>query len=181
MAKLCLKKAVLVSVYEEKPTKRRVSSTNHRHHHYHPHHRYVHHSIQQERDDDSPTGKGYNRRAELLLYSQRLRHSVRPAESSHLLDPKSTSSTSNILQSAVNAVAVKRKPKDKRTPNCLGNWKILSLKFCRSLTSVQVKKENKKKKHTGSTSNAMKVVMKSLEVQKKRGFISKLLWQKHEK
>ncbi|OAY60134.1 hypothetical protein MANES_01G088600v8 [Manihot esculenta] len=157
MAKLCLKKAVLISVYEEKPTK----TKDHRHKHHH-HHHYVYHSIQQDKGGDQPTGKGYNRRAELLLYSQRLRLSVRPAESSHLLDPKPVSS--NIQQPAVKAVAVQRKPKDKRTPHCLGNWKILSLKFCRSMTSVQAKKEKRKKKQTGPKSNAMKGVMKSPEV-----------------
>lgn len=95
-AKLCLKKAVLISVYEEKPTK--IKDHRHKHHHHH-HHHYVYHSIQQDKGGDQPTGKGYNRRAELLLYSQRLRQSVRPAESSHLLDTKPVSS--NIQQPAV--------------------------------------------------------------------------------
>lgn len=80
-AKLCKEKVVLVSVYVERPRKRRVSSNN-RHHH---HHQYVHHSIKQEvtlNKHGDVAGKGYNRRAELLLYSQRLRQSGPSPESS---------------------------------------------------------------------------------------------------
>ncbi|KAI5602143.1 hypothetical protein POPTR_001G151150v4 [Populus trichocarpa] len=122
MAKLCRGKAVIVSVYEERPGKRRVSSSSNSHHHHHHHHHYVHHVIKQE------------------------------------------------------IVAAPSKPRFSRStsPTCLGNWKILIPNICRSLTSIQAK-QKKKKKHSGSTSNAMITVMKSLEVQKKKGFILKLL------
>ncbi|KAJ0047916.1 hypothetical protein Pint_15758 [Pistacia integerrima] len=86
MAKFCREKAVLITVYVEKPRRRRVLSNQHHHHHHHHHHYLLRGS-----------GKGYNRRAELLRYSQSLRESVRPAASSSssssttLLLPKPTS------------------------------------------------------------------------------------------
>ncbi|KAF9689747.1 hypothetical protein SADUNF_Sadunf01G0124400 [Salix dunnii] len=134
--------AVIVSVYEERPGKRRVLSSlpppNSHHHH------YVHHVIKQEvtLNKNGDSGKGYSRRAELLHYSQRLRDK-----------PRFSRSTS---------------------PACLNSWKILIPNICRSLTSIQAK-QKKKKKHTGSTSNGMKAVMKTLEGQQKKGFILKLL------
>ncbi|XP_012070143.2 lysine-specific demethylase 7B-like [Jatropha curcas] len=176
MAKLWQKKAVLVSVYEEKPTKRKLPSNNHHHHHHHHrHYYYVHHSIKQDNKHGETAVKGYNRRAELLLYSQHLRQSVRSAESPQL---NSKPISSNIQQPTGNAVAVQRKEEDNRsTPSCLGTWKVLKLKFCRSLVSVQIKKGTKKK-NTGSARNVTKAFMKNIELQKKKGFISKLL-QKH--
>ncbi|EEF37972.1 uncharacterized protein LOC8283230 isoform X1 [Ricinus communis] len=178
MAKLCKKKVVVISVYVEKPTKRKVTSKSHRHHHHHHHcHYYNHQNIKQEvtankYGDSINAGKGFSRRAQLLLYSQRLRESAdhRPVESSHL-DPIPKPISSNVMQPTENIAVVQRKPKYDNTPACLGKWKISKFKFCRSLTRVQIKND-KKTKHSGSTSNA---VMNNLKVQKKRGFISKFL------
>ncbi|KAL9368872.1 hypothetical protein Peur_040071 [Populus x canadensis] len=172
MAKLCRGKAVIVSVYEERPGKRRVSSSSNSHHHH-----YVHHVIKQEvtlhKNGDSR--KGYSRRAELLHYSRRLRESALSATSSPSV-PKPISSNKHHHQPTTNIVAAPSKPRFSRStsPTCLGNWKILIPNICRSLTSIQAK-QKKKKKHSGSTSNAMITVMKSLEVQKKKGFSLKLL------
>ncbi|XP_048231138.1 uncharacterized protein LOC8283230 isoform X2 [Ricinus communis] len=94
----------------------------------------------------------------------------RPVESSHL-DPIPKPISSNVMQPTENIAVVQRKPKYDNTPACLGKWKISKFKFCRSLTRVQIKND-KKTKHSGSTSNA---VMNNLKVQKKRGFISKFL------
>ncbi|KAJ6308579.1 hypothetical protein OIU76_018210 [Salix suchowensis] len=170
-AKLCRGEAVIVSVYAERPGKSRVSPSSSNSHHHHHHH--VHHFIKQEvnLNKNGDSGKGYSRRAELLHYSQRLRESALSATSAPLV-PKPVSSNHH-HQPTTNIVAAPSKPGFSRStsPACLGNWKILIPNICRSLTSIQAK-QKKKKKHTGSTSNAMKAVMKTLE---KKGFILKLL------
>ncbi|XP_050228596.1 uncharacterized protein LOC126677838 isoform X2 [Mercurialis annua] len=172
MAKLC-NKAVVVSVYEEKPTKRKLvdSSKNQHHHHHHHHHHYF--VVQ---GGHRGGGDRTNRRAQLLLYSQSLRESVHnhPPQSSHL-HPIPKPLSSDILQPTQNVGAVQRKKKHDKTPTCLGNWKFLNLKLCRLLTDVQIKKDKKKRQHSVTPSNAMKAVMKTLEVQKKKGFVAKFI------
>ncbi|KAJ0104681.1 hypothetical protein Patl1_18358 [Pistacia atlantica] len=171
-AKFCREKAVLITVYVEKPRRRRVLSNQHHHHH---HHHYLHHI--NNREVIRGSGKGYNRKAELLRYSQSLRESVRPAASSSssssttLLLPKPTSPKNQ--QPTTKTVAVlHRKPSYSRTPTCLGNWKLLVPSFIWSLTSPKARKARKKQKHGGSTTtNKMKALMKSLEIQKKKRFI----------
>ncbi|WCJ25752.1 hypothetical protein M5689_007615 [Euphorbia peplus] len=155
-AKLC-KKGVVISIYVEKPSKRNVSSNKNY---------YVHQSIRHEHHQNVNTGKGLNRKLELLLYSRRLRESARP-----------NPSVPTILNPTVRVDDVQRKPKPKKAPTCPINWKILNLNFCRSLTSVQIKKGNNKSKHNGYIKSAIK----SLKVTKKKGFVSKFLsmFQKH--
>ncbi|GMY29899.1 Protein lingerer like [Fagus crenata] len=140
MATCCKEKAVLVTVYVERPKKRKVS-TNHHHH-------YLHRTTKQEVTQFSPcaSGKGYDRRAQLLQYSQHLRESSRSATITPL--PLKSSSSIN-KQPTTQITAVQRKQKDDRAPACLGSWKISIQNFFRSLTSIQAKKERKKKKHRG--------------------------------
>ncbi|XWS38656.1 hypothetical protein CRYUN_Cryun19dG0149600 [Craigia yunnanensis] len=165
MATCCKEKAVLVTVYREKPRKR--TSSNHQHRH------YLHHTIKQ-------AGKGYNRRAELLHYSQRLRESAGSAAST----PLQSKPVSSIDQQPSNKIiTVQRKPKYSKTSACFDNWGILIPSFLRSLKNLQAKKPGNKNKNGGSTSsnnnNKMKAVMKSLQMQKKWRLFSKLISMLH--
>ncbi|KAA8525980.1 hypothetical protein F0562_007920 [Nyssa sinensis] len=161
MATCCKEKAVLVAVYVERPRKRRVSSNHYHHLHLHqPKH--------------GVNGGGYNRRAELLDYSHRLRESARSGASlpSH---PKPVSSNQQPL---IQIFAAESKPKHAKVPSCLGKWKLMIPSFFGAMTISQAKKERKKKKKKNSGSNTIKMkaaIIKSYQVQKKRGFISKLL------
>ncbi|KAK4557706.1 hypothetical protein RGQ29_007462 [Quercus rubra] len=92
MATCRKEKAVLVTVYVERPRKK--ASTNHHHHHHH--HHYLHHTTKREvtqvNHGASGPGKGYDRRAQLLQYSKRLRESSRSATITPLpLEPTSSS------------------------------------------------------------------------------------------
>ena len=83
---------MLVTVYVERPRKK--ASTNHHHHHHH--HHYLHHTTKREvtqvNHGASGPGKGYDRRAQLLQYSKRLRESSRSATITPLpLEPTSSS------------------------------------------------------------------------------------------
>ncbi|KAJ6714920.1 hypothetical protein OIU85_026427 [Salix viminalis] len=116
-AKLCRGEAVIVSVYAERPGKRRVSSSSsnsHRHRRHH-HHHHVHHVIKQEvnLNKNGDSGKGYSRRAELLHYSQRLRESALSATSAPLV-PKPVSSNHH-HQPTTNIVAAPSKPRFSRS------------------------------------------------------------------
>ncbi|XVF13486.1 hypothetical protein REPUB_Repub08aG0211800 [Reevesia pubescens] len=156
-------KAVLVTVYVEKQRRRAPSN----------HHYQLHHTIKQA------AGKGYNRRAELLHYSQRLRDSARSAASTHL---QSKPVSSNDQQPSNETITVERKPKYSKTPACFDRWGILIPSFLRSLMTLQPKKTGKQKKNVESTSsNNMKVkaVMKSLQMQKKWRFFSKPISMLH--
>lgn len=79
----CLKKkTVFVAVYVEKPTKRRLTITNSNGHHHHHYDLHIHRS---------KNGGGYDRRAELLSYSHRLREVAKSTViSSSPYQPKSS-------------------------------------------------------------------------------------------
>lgn len=88
------KKAVLVTMYVEKP-RRLLGANGHRHHHHHHHHSHrVHHTIKREvihYTHDGDAGKRYiNRRAELLQYSQLLRKSARQPAFSPLVSKQNS-------------------------------------------------------------------------------------------
>ncbi|KAH9776952.1 hypothetical protein KPL71_006864 [Citrus sinensis] len=188
MAKFCGEKGVLISVYEEKPRRRRIAASRQQqqqqhHHHHHHHHQHRYHCLYNDLDS-AGTGKGYNRRAELLQYSRTLRESPQPSPAAStplLLKPKPTPTSSKFQPPSPKTVAVQRKPSSAKTPTCLGDWKILIPSFVRSLISLKGKKDGKKKKPSGSGTNKMTALMKSIKVQKKRGFIPKLCstLQKH--
>ncbi|CBI40926.3 unnamed protein product, partial [Vitis vinifera] len=174
----CKDKAVLVTLYVEKPRKR----INHHHHHHH--HHLLYHTIKGEgfQQNYGADGRGYSRRALLLHYSQSLRESAQSAASASL-NPKAISSKD---QQPINKIAAgQSKPKHEKVPACLGDWKLSIASLVRSFTSVQAKKtsnkKKKKKKDNGSSRANIAAVMKNLKVQKKLGFISKLLKpsQKH--
>ncbi|KAJ4712628.1 cyclin-T1-like [Melia azedarach] len=171
MAKFCREKGVLITMYEEKPRRRRVPPNQHQHHHHYLHHH--HHHYHYLHNASASAGKEYNRRAELLRYSERLRETARSAPSTPLLQPKPA--PPNNQQPATKTIEALRRQSSARTPNCLGNCKILIPCFIRPLTSPQGKRERKKKKQSSSTSNKVKAFIKSFQVQKKRGFIPKLL------
>ncbi|XP_022718384.1 uncharacterized protein LOC111276796 isoform X2 [Durio zibethinus] len=162
MATCC--KAVLVTVYVEKPRMRAFSKQSHHHRHH-----YLHHTIQKEiiqHKHGGAAGKGYNRKAELLHYSQRLRESARSASSTPF---QSNPVSSNDQQPSNQIISVQRKPKYSKTPTCFDNWGILIPSFLRCLTNHQAKKPGKKMKNGGSTSSnnkKMKAVMKGLQMQK---------------
>ncbi|XWS49175.1 hypothetical protein CRYUN_Cryun13aG0141300 [Craigia yunnanensis] len=162
-ATCCKDKAVLITVYVEKPRMR--ASSNHQNHHHHQH--YLHHTIKKELIQHKHGGadRGYNRRAELLHYSQRLRESARSSSSTPL---QSKPVSSNDQQPSNKIITVQRKPKYSKTPACFDNWGILIPGFLRSLTNLQAKKTGKKNNggSTSSNNNKMKVVMKSLQMQR---------------
>lgn len=76
-------KGVWLSVYVEKPSKRKSVSRNHHHHYHHHHHLYVHSA----RKLTGNNGGGYSRKAQLLEYSRQLRESARSQANSPLLQP----------------------------------------------------------------------------------------------
>ncbi|KAF5734247.1 hypothetical protein HS088_TW16G00694 [Tripterygium wilfordii] len=69
-ANSCRGKAVLLTVYVEKPRRRSSSRNKHHHHHHHHHYHHLHHN---NRHVAAGGNTGYNRRAQLLQYSQNLR------------------------------------------------------------------------------------------------------------
>ncbi|KAK2970369.1 hypothetical protein RJ640_012949, partial [Escallonia rubra] len=169
-ATCCREKSVLVAVYVERPRKKGLSSSknNQQHHHHHHHHLHLH-----QAKLGANSGKGYNRRAELLNYSRRLRESARsaPASPQH---PKPISSSNQQPITQMTTIRSKKQKHARTSPACLDNWKIMIPGFLRS----QARKESKKKKeksHDESASKKAKAIMKSFQVKKKGGFISKLL------
>ncbi|KAF8032729.1 hypothetical protein BT93_D1596 [Corymbia citriodora subsp. variegata] len=171
MASCCKEKAVLISVYVEKPQRRKLSSPNpsrcphhhrcchhHRHHHHRHHHLHPHHPNEERQIQSEGTifGEGYNRRAELLHYSRYLRESSKPATESTSLLPAPVSTNNH-------QISDKRKRKVEMAPSCLGNYKTSIKRFLLPLTSFQAKKDSKKRKKNtrGSTGNTMQTVMKS--------------------
>ncbi|XP_062146058.1 uncharacterized protein LOC133854046 [Alnus glutinosa] len=181
-ATCCKEKAVLVTVYVERPRIKRKVSQNHHHHHHH-HHHHLRQTIKRELilHNQGPSGKGYDRRAQLLQYSQHLRESARSETRPPQPSPLKPTSSSNQKPTS-EIVAVQTQSKRPGTPACRGSRKILIPNFFRSLTSSKAKKERKKKKQSGSISNTIKPATKSLEMPKrKRGFISNCFsaFQKH--
>ncbi|KAL3834973.1 hypothetical protein ACJIZ3_009709 [Penstemon smallii] len=161
----CKEKSVLVAVYAEWPRRRRLSTSkkgqNGHYHHHHYHH--IHLGVSK----NAGRGKGYNRKAELLDYARNLRASAQPAAS--------TGSSSSVPPS-VQIVAVERKPKRVKSPTCLGKWELLIPSFIKSMANLKTNKEKGKKKDKNSVSitSKMKFLVKSLQVQKKGSFLSKL-------
>ncbi|KAM3686872.1 hypothetical protein ACJW30_10G034700 [Castanea mollissima] len=137
----CKEKAVLVTVYVERPRKKKVSTNHHQHHH---HNHYLH----QKRGNPSQPW-----RAQLLQYSKHLRESSQSVTTTPL--PLRPTSSSN-QQPSTQIAAFQRKRKQDRAPACLGIWKILLPNFFRYLICSKARKERKKKKHRGSKSNTLK-------------------------
>ncbi|KAK9927715.1 hypothetical protein M0R45_024885 [Rubus argutus] len=163
-------KPVFVSVYVERP----ASTTRHHHHHHH-HHRHFHHTIKQEviHRGDGAGGKGYttSRIAELLQYSQRLRQSARTAPPS--IRPVPNPNHTSNPQTQAEIVAVPRKPKNAKAPNCFGNCNLPTI--FGPLTSFHAKKERKTRtKSSGHANNKIKAAIKSLKVEKQQDFFIKL-------
>ncbi|XP_058085336.1 uncharacterized protein LOC131232856 [Magnolia sinica] len=155
----CGEKAVVVSLYVEGP--RKGSSETDKHHHYHRiRKRPTHHKL-----DGGP-----NRRANLLLYSQHLRETATVQSAT----PSPPHPASNDPQPISKIIPAGSKHKNSRTPTCLGDLRALIPRFIRSLAGLSSKKE-KKKEHSRSTPNKMNTVIKSLDVKKKLGFVTKLL------
>ncbi|KAG4188431.1 hypothetical protein ERO13_A08G163200v2 [Gossypium hirsutum] len=120
-------------------------------------------------------GKGYNRRAELLHYSRRLRESAR-SSASRALQSKPVSSIDQQQPPSKKIRAVQRKATYSRTPACFDKWGILVPSFLKSLKSLlQSKKTENKRKNRSTSNNKIKAVMKSLQsqMQKKWRFLSK--------
>ncbi|XP_039028730.1 uncharacterized protein LOC120162692 [Hibiscus syriacus] len=155
----CERKTVFVTVCVEKPRRRAP-------------YRYVHHTIMKQQLIQQKLGgadKGYDRRAQLLLYSRRLRESAR-SSTFKALQSKPVSSTDHQKPSN-KIVGVQRKVTHCRTPGCFDKWRVM-VPCC--LTNLQAKKSGKNRKDESKTSNTMiKAIMKSLQVQKKRRFFSK--------
>ncbi|XP_039166931.1 SKI/DACH domain-containing protein 1-like [Eucalyptus grandis] len=183
MASCCKEKAVLISVYVEKPQRRKISlpdpshRPHHHRHHYRHHHLHLHHpnGERQIQSHSTFSGKGYNRRAELLHYSQHLRESAQPAAESTSLLPAPISTNNHRISDKT--VTVQRKRKVEMAPFCLGNYKTSIKRFLQSLKSFQAKKDSKKRKKNsrGSTGNKGQSVTKSLEVPKKWAFWANML------
>ncbi|XP_073047058.1 uncharacterized protein [Primulina eburnea] len=156
----CREKAVLVTVYVEKPRLRSRSSENglsssHRHHH------HIYHDISKH----DKRGRGYNRRAELLEYSRQLRATSVVASNSK------APPTSEVLPA-------KRKPKRATSPSCLGKWDSLIPSFFKTTMNPKGKK-----KSSVFTTTKMEALVKCLQEQKKGTFMSKWVtrWTKHHK
>ncbi|KAB2070714.1 hypothetical protein ES319_A08G173600v1 [Gossypium barbadense] len=155
-ATYCEQKAVFVTVYVEKP--RRRASLKHSH--------SIHQIINQEliQHKHGGAGKGYNRRAELLHYSRRLRESAR-SSASRALQSKPVSSIDQQQPPSKKIRAVQRKATYSRTPACFDKWGILVPSFLKSLKSLlQSKKTENKRKNRSTSNNKIKAVMKSLQV-----------------
>ncbi|KAK8510827.1 hypothetical protein V6N13_097607 [Hibiscus sabdariffa] len=156
------RKTVLVTVYVEKPRRK--------------HQHYLHHTIiKQEliQQKLGGAGKGYNRRAQLLHYSQRLRESAR-SSTFKALQSKSDSdqqkpSNKDICNPRV--VGVQGKATYSRRAGCFDKWRIVVPRFMRCLTNFQAKKKEDAASKTSN--NMMKAAMKSLQVHKKWSFFSK--------
>ncbi|KAG4134882.1 hypothetical protein ERO13_D08G183000v2 [Gossypium hirsutum] len=150
-------KAVFVTVYVEKP--RRRASLKHI--------PSLHQIINQEliQHNHGGAGKGYNRRAELLHYSRRLRESAR-SSASRALQSKPVSSIDQQQPHSKKIRAVQRKATYSRTPACFDKWGILVPSVFRSLKNLLQSKKTENKRKDGSTSNnKIKAVMKSLQSQ----------------
>ncbi|KAF9625649.1 hypothetical protein IFM89_025134 [Coptis chinensis] len=84
----CGEKAVLVTVFVERPTRRRVSSNHHPN--------KIHHPITQAVIRNRGGGRGYDRKAELLRYSHCLRESARSTSTTPLHRPAAVASSQAI-------------------------------------------------------------------------------------
>ncbi|KAM7272470.1 hypothetical protein ACFE04_027133 [Oxalis oulophora] len=169
--KLTRDKTVFVTIYVEKNQRRINTSTQHNH-------------IHNLHVDDDNKNKGYDRKAELLRYSQHLRDSASSTKSEHspsrslplpLPQPKLVSNSYNNINqhSKYQITSVDKKTKHVDTPACCSFGCV---------TGFQAQNRNKKQKRTvSSVELKMKFLMKSMDVQKKKGIISKMFakLQKH--
>ncbi|KAK4262530.1 hypothetical protein QN277_028079 [Acacia crassicarpa] len=158
---ICRKgKAVLVRVYVEKPRKMTVPS-NHVHHHHH----VFHHN--------GYLRQGYDRKAELLRYSQFLRNSVRKEPSTTLLPSKQISD--NVKgKPSTRVVSSKRKQMHEgNLYGCFGNWKLLIPSFLRSNAKSKHRKK-KKEMQKGSSLSQIANVMKTSRVKRRQGFFPRM-------
>ncbi|KAK9121044.1 hypothetical protein Syun_018661 [Stephania yunnanensis] len=169
-------KVVFVTVYVERQRtakRRRILSSQDNNHNqpYHP----ITLTPVDGRQDSGDSSRGYNRRAELLRYSQRLRESAQSSKSTphyHKQEP------------SAKAVEVQRKHRKSRVLGFMCNWKVSIPSFPRSfggLLSQGKKKRNKKNKQkngTVSETTNLAVIKRSIQakVQKNWGFISKLMY-----
>lgn len=170
MATFGRQKGVWVAVYVERPGSRRRLSSNSRQpqHHHHHHHQHVH--LHQ-----ACNTRGYNRKAQLLQYSRQLRESARFQASSPLLHPKPAANHEH-RQPMTQMIAVQKKRRRAVTPTCMGNWKLLIPGVLRSLLMSHNKKPKNKRKGTNNRSTATKIkaIMKSFQVNRRKGFTSKM-------
>ncbi|KAL8196147.1 hypothetical protein R6Q57_025147 [Mikania cordata] len=148
----CKEKIVLVTVYEEKPRKNRLTTKNTKHHHHHHHH--IH-----------PNNKG-NRRAELLSYSQHLHHSSKLKPSTPPHQPNS------LVTNAQKPIAQVKKQSSRVDMNNIFKC------FAISQAKRKVKrKKKKKKKKSESSSNKARVMIKRFNANTQKGarrFFTKL-------
>ncbi|XVF51862.1 hypothetical protein PTKIN_Ptkin04bG0218000 [Pterospermum kingtungense] len=155
-------KGVFVTVYVETP-RRRASSNRQSHHN---HHHYIKTEPIQHKHGGG--GKGYNRRAQLLQYSQCLRGSARVRSGSSTPPLQSKPDSSNDQQPSNKIIPVRRRPKYSKTPACFGSWGTLLPSFLVSLMNLQAKKSDKEKKNGGESTSSnyknMKAVTKRLQV-----------------
>ncbi|XP_027085501.1 uncharacterized protein [Coffea arabica] len=170
MATFGRQKGVWVAVYVERPRSRRRLLSNSRqpqHHHHHHQHLHLH--------QDCNT-RGYNRKAQLLEYSRQLRESARSQASSPLLHPKPVANHNHHRQPMTQMIAVQKMRRHAVTPTCMGNWKLLVPGFFRSLLMPHNKKPKNKRKRTNNRSTATKIkaIMKSFQVNRRKGFTSKM-------
>ncbi|KAL8263723.1 hypothetical protein R6Q59_021853 [Mikania micrantha] len=151
-------KIVLVTVYEEKPRKNRLTTKNTKHHHHHHHHHHQH-------------NKG-NRRAELLSYSQHLRHSSKLKQSTPPHQPNS------LVTNAQKTIAQVKKQSSRV------DMKNILKCFAISQAKRKIKRKKKKKKKSESSSNKARVMIKRFNATTQKGarrFFTKLkaFIQKH--
>ncbi|XP_028762632.1 uncharacterized protein LOC114721023 [Neltuma alba] len=170
---ICRKgKAVLVRVYVEKPRKTTAPLNHHllhHHHYYHLHHHYhvAHHN--------GHVRQGYDRRAELLRYSQFLRNSVRKEQSTTLLPSKQISDNVNEKPSTQVVPSKRKQMHEGNSYGCFGNWKLLIPGFLRSRTSAKPKNRKKKQEmQNGLSLSQIANAMKISRVKTRKGFIRKM-------
>ena len=122
----CKDKAVQVSVYVETSRKKRPSANEH--HRHCRHHDNIHHTYRREAVNGGAAArnKGYDRRAELLKYSQSLRESGQTAPSTPLLAEQISNNNSQPTTQPVSLLTTMIYAKD--TSCCFQRY-ILLLSF----------------------------------------------------
>ncbi|KAG9452526.1 hypothetical protein H6P81_005430 [Aristolochia fimbriata] len=160
----CDKKEVLVSVYVERP---RPRSAPGRRRHIH-HRRYDYLRLGDERPSYYRGGQGYDRKAELLLYSRRLREAARSRSVAPAPAPRDQ--YRNSVPKNPERIAKIVSAKGKQPGTCFGDWKrLLVPSFVRSYLvgykqrSSKRRRRKKKKeiRKTGSNSDEMSAAVVS--------------------
>ncbi|XP_039135256.1 uncharacterized protein LOC120272494 [Dioscorea cayenensis subsp. rotundata] len=152
MAVARVQKMVLITVYEVKPRRRRLSFSKNHHARLRPSHQH--------------SGGAYNRRAELLQYCQQLRaHGHQTGTTSRAI-PRNQHTSNKIVPAYRNQSEYK-----KLSPRSGQYWKRLLLPnfVLRSLGN------NRKKRMSESIRNTMNTIVRSFHMQKKPGFVVKFL------